>query len=153
PDRSVNLFNNSGSTHLIADVVGYYDAPGATAGALYTPVVPTRLLDTREPTGVKSTPFGAGESLTLSMAGMTGLPADASAGVVNVTSAGTTAEGFVTLWPTGTTRPNASNLTPQPGVTRANLTVARLGTTGPDKAFDIFNNSASTDLVIDLVGY
>lgn len=147
PDRTVNLYNNSGSVHLVADVVGYYDAPGAAGGALYTPLDPTRVLDTRDTGGVKTTPFGAGETLTLPIAG---LPADASAVVVNVTSAATTAPGFVTLWPAGAPRPPTSSLNPQPGLTRANLTVARLGS---GQAINVFNNSASTALVVDLVGY
>jgi hypothetical protein len=146
-DRTINLYNNSGSVHVVADVVGYYDARGATTGALYTPVAPTRLLDTRDATGPKTTPFGTAETVSLPVAG---LPPNASAVVVNVTATDTTSPGFVTLWPTGSARPQTSNLNPQPGLTRANLTVARLGTGG---AIDIFNNSASTALVVDLVGY
>lgn len=147
PNRKVDLFNNTGAVHLIADVVGYYDTPGASNGALYTGLPPTRLLDTREATSPKPTAFGAAESFDLPIPQ---LPDGASAVVLNITSTNTTAPGFVTAWPTGQTKPLASNLNPQTGLTRANLTVAKVGT---NKSVSLFNNAAKTDLIVDLAGY
>ncbi len=147
PGGTVQLYNNSGSTHLVADVVGWYDQPGSGSGSLYVPLSPTRVLDTRDGTGGKATPFGATESKTLRL---DALPADATAAVVNVTSVNTTNSGFVTLSPTGQTRPLASNLNPTAGRVRANLTTVAVGA---DRSVDVFNNTASTDVVIDLVGY
>ncbi len=147
PNASIQLYNQSGTVDLIADVIGWYDAPGLTTGALFTPVAPIRVLDTRDGTGGKATPFGAKETATLTLAP---LPAGASAAVVNVTATNTTAASFVTLYPAGTSAPNASNLNPQPGITRANLTAVKVD--GSNR-ITIFNNSASTDLIIDVVGY
>jgi hypothetical protein len=146
PDGAIQLGNGSGIVDLIADVVGYYDAPGASTGSLYMPLAPTRLLDTRNGTGGKTTPFVTHEKLTLPIPA---LPTGATAAVLNITATNTTAPGFVTVWPNGQAQPNASQLNPQPGLTRANLTIAKVG---PDKSVDLFNNSATTDLVIDLVG-
>lgn len=44
PNGTIWLYNNAGSTHLIVDVVGYYGADGK---ALFNPVAPKRLADTR----------------------------------------------------------------------------------------------------------
>ncbi len=147
PGGTVSLYNNSGTTHLIADVVGWYDQPGAGTGALYVPLAPTRVLDTRDGTGNKATPFGTATTHTLRL---DALPADATAAVVNVTSVNTTANSFITLSPTGAPRPLASNLNPTTGRVRANLTTVAVGT---DRSIDVYNNTADTDLVIDLVGY
>jgi hypothetical protein len=147
PGGAIQLYNGAGNVHLIADVIGYYGAPGATTGSLYDPVAPTRLLDTRDGTGGKTGKFGSGETYSLPIPQ---LPAGATAAVLNVTSTNTTAPSFVTLWPHGQPRPLASNLNPQPGLTRANLTVAK---TGPTNTVDLFNNSAGTDLIVDVVGY
>ncbi len=147
PGASVSLYNNSGSVHLVADVVGWYDQPGSGTGALYVPGGPSRVLDTRDGTGGKQGPFGAAASYTLPLPGV---PAGATAAVLNVTSVNTTHDSFVTLWPSGQPRPRASNANPATGRVRANLTAVAVGAAG---AVDVFNNSASTDLVIDLVGW
>ena len=42
-DGSVKVYNDSGSTHVIFDVVGWYGA----SGDLFHPVSPARILDTR----------------------------------------------------------------------------------------------------------
>jgi len=145
-DGSINLFNNSGSVHLIADIIGWYGAPGDSTGALYGALTPVRVLDTRTGTGNKSTPFGAGEQHVLDLP----VPDGASAAVLNVTSTDTTGPTHVTLWPDGQPQPVASSLNPQAGLTRANLTTSAIGA---GKKVRIYNNSATTNLVIDMVGY
>jgi len=147
PGRRVQIFNNTGFVHLIADVIGWYGAPGTSSGALYTAVAPERVLDSRSGIGGRSTPFGNGESFEVALSS---LPTGASAAVLNVTTTNTTSPGFVTLYPTGTSRPLASNLNPAPGLTRANLTTVQLG---ENRSFTTYNRSAATDVVIDLVGF
>ena len=144
---AVQLFNNSGQVHVVADVVGWYGTPGAATGSLYAPLTPTRVLDTRTGQGGKTTPFGPGEEHALSLEA---LPAGASAAVLNVTSTDTTGATHLTLWPEGASRPLASSLNPQTGLTRANLTVSKVGV---GNAVRVYNNASSTAVVIDLVGY
>src|SRR5690606_18726718 len=43
---AVSLFNAAGSTHLVADVFGYYTTLG---GHGFTPLAPSRILDSRGP--------------------------------------------------------------------------------------------------------
>jgi len=146
-DGSVQLFNNTGSVHLLADVIGWFGAPGDNGGALYAPLAPTRVLDTRTGAGGKSTPFAPGEQHTLQL---DALAPGASAAVLNITATDTTGATHVTVWPDGQPQPVASSLNPQSGLTRANLTTSALGN---DRKLRIYNNSASTNLVIDMVGY
>lgn len=147
PGGTIQLYNNSGSVHLVADVVGWFDQPGSGTGSLFNPQMPSRVLDTRDGTGGRATPFSNADSFTLDL---DSLPSGATGAVVNVTSVNTTNAGFVTLYPAGTAQPLASNLNPAKGLTRANLTAVKVDSAG---RIAIYNNTGSTDLVVDLVGH
>src|SRR6185436_9277201 len=43
----IAFFNRVGSTHLVVDVVGYYDEDRSTEGGRFYAVTPTRIADTR----------------------------------------------------------------------------------------------------------
>ena len=142
----LSLFNSSGSTHLIADVLGYFQADGA---ARLVALPPARLMDTRSDNGVEQpvtqTP------VTLPVVNRGGVPASGVSGVVlNVTATAGTASGFVTVYPSGEARPNASNLNTVGGMTRANLVIAKVG---GDGAVSLFNSAGAQHLVVDVVGY
>ncbi|MGD9996378.1 MAG: hypothetical protein AB7L17_00625 [Ilumatobacteraceae bacterium] len=138
----VCLFTQSG-THLIADVSGYMPA-----GSRFVPVVPQRVLETRPEgqVGFSGPKPGVGQELTLGLG--TVVPAQATAVVLNVTGVEATADGFVTVWPCGTARPNASNLNLTAGSTIPNLVVSGLGA----GASCLFTQSG-THFVADLSGY
>jgi hypothetical protein len=140
----VSIYNSSGNTHVIADVIGYF----SSAGGLFVPVSPQRLIDTRYGTG-GVTVMGAGDTRTLGMA-TNPVPGNATAVIVNVTSVNSTAPGYVTVWPTATGRPLASTLNPRPGVAVPNQAYLRVGTGG---GLDAFNANGSTDLIVDVFGY
>jgi hypothetical protein len=142
----VSMFNSAGSTHLVADVVGYFSSQGGT----FVPVTPSRLVDTRDGTGGVVGPIGQGSSFTAVLAGGGTIPTRATAVVVNVTSANSTAPSFVTAWPSGTGRPVASTMNPRPGVPVPNQAYLKLGSAGE---LAVFNNSGNTDVVIDVFGY
>lgn len=147
----ISIANNSGSTHVVVDVVGYY-APGPVGGR-HTGVTPTRILDSRATStvGPFATPWGPGESRRLTVVGgSAAVPATAVAVVLNLTAVLPTATTHLTLWPTGSTMPTASNLNLPAGDVRANLAVVKVGTEG---RISIANSSGSTDLIADLVGY
>jgi len=105
-DGKISLFTENG-THLLADVQGYFTDATAKGGykGLFVPQSPDRFLDTRG--GAKPT---AGATVILQIAGARGVPSTAAAAVLNVTMANTANPGFVTVYPTGTTRPDASNI-------------------------------------------
>jgi hypothetical protein len=109
-------------------------------------MTPVRILDTRT---TQSVPASA--AITLNVAGVVGVPADASAVSLNVTVTNTRDMGYVTVWPTGGTRPVVSDLNFAGGQTVANLVTVKVGTGG---AVSLFNSSGTpVDLVVDLGGY
>jgi hypothetical protein len=149
----VNLFNSTGWTHVIADVVGYYTTTAPPGGGRFTPLTPTRLLDTRSGIGRagSTAPVAAGQSIDLTVVGVGGVPSTGVSGVaLNVTVDQPTGTGFVTTWPAGQGRPNASTHNFVPGLTAANLVLAKVGAGGK---VSIFNSAGSTHLVADVIGY
>lgn len=107
---------------------------------------PTRVLDTRVPIGVTNkAPVRSGGVVKLKL----GLPADATAVVLNLTVTHAKSAGFLTIYPDGSPQPASSNLNFAAGETRANLSTVAVS----DGSVDIANHSSSADLVADLVGY
>ncbi len=150
----IRLKNFAGLTNVAADVVGWFDT-GAKKGDGFTGITPTRLLDTRNGTGGIGAHFTSGETreLKVTPSAGTAVPSSATAVVLNVTAVNPTSNGYVTVWPTGTDRPLASSLNTQPGQTRPNLVVAKVGDGGKVSLFTFGDNNGTVDLVADIVGY
>ena len=143
----VSIFNAFGSTHVVADVIGYFSA----SGGAFVPVTPQRLIDTRDGTGVRVGAIDSGVSLGLPVATGNPVPASAKAVIVNVTSVNSTLGSFVTVWPSGVTpMPLASTMNPRPGVPVPNQAYLLVGTNGSIQAFNAWG---STDLIVDVFGY
>lgn len=137
----VTIYNSSGTSHLIADVAGWH-ASARDAGSAFTPVAPVRLLDSRTtravgPGGTVRVPVAVPRAATL------------TAVALNVTATEPSTGGFLTVHPSGTTLPLASNLNVVAGQTRANFVVVKLA----DGAVDIYNSHGTTHVVVDLLGY
>jgi hypothetical protein len=146
----VRLYNNTGSTHVIFDVVGWYDS-GQVSGDGFVGVTPQRLLDTRDGTGGPKQKFGAGEQRQLTVTGAgTPVPVDASAVVVNLTATNPSADSHVTAWPAGVTKPGVSNVNFSCCETRPNLAIVKVGSGGQ---ISLANNAGTVDLIADVVGY
>lgn len=143
PDGSITLFNNRGTTSVDLDVVGYF---GSASTAGYATLPPTRVLDTRS-TG---SPLGPGEVRQLPVAGQAGVPADATAVVLNLTAVNPTATSYLTAYPDGVARPFVSNLNMLAGQTVPNLVTVGVGAGG---AIDLVNNQGRSDVLADVVGY
>jgi hypothetical protein len=129
-DGKVSLYNNLGSVDLAADIQGYFQ--GDSTGATYVPLAPSRVLDTRFGTGGISNPVSAGGTIELKVTDAGGVPAAGGTAVaLNVTATNVSgAESFLTVWPSGTSRPVASNLNFIQGQTVPNLVLARVGAEG-----------------------
>ncbi len=148
----ISLFANS-TTDVIVDVVGYFSdtTTAASAGALFTPVTPGRLIDTRNGPG----PLGAGASQSVQVTGHAGIPAEINgnptAAVINLTDASATANSFLTVTPTTLTPPaTTSDLNFAPNEIRANTNIATLSATG---ALSVYNLTGNTNFIIDTTGY
>lgn len=150
----LSLYNFSGNTDVVVDVVGYFSDSTAspTAGALFTPVNPGHVVDTREP---GAAPLGASQSRAVQVGNVAGIPAvvngSPTAAALNLTEATATANSFLTVTPTAITPPAAtSDLNFGPGEVRANADLASLATTGK---VSIYNLAGQTDAVVDAFGY
>jgi hypothetical protein len=141
----VSLFNFQGNTNIIVDVSGWFsDGSAATTGSHFTPLVPQRILDTRNGFGAVP-PSGTGSMQLTDTAAM-----GATAIVINVTAIGPTSPSYLTLWPEGVGRPNASDLNFAAGDTVPNLVIVKLG---PNGLVDFYNLTGYTDVAVDLAGY
>jgi hypothetical protein len=144
-------FFTSNSADLTVDVTGYVAAESA-----YGTVVPARLLETRQSgeTTIDGLSQGggrvaAGDEIVVSVAGRGGVPVGAIAAVVNVTSIGASATGYVTVYPCDDAFPNASSLNFVSGVNRGNELVSPLSADGTICVFA----SEATHLTVDVSGF
>ena len=142
----VSIYNNTGSTHVVVDVLGCF---GEGAGSKFVTVSPSRVLDTREGLGAPAARLPRGE-LTVPLAGHGGVPQGATAALLNVIAVAPSVGTFVTVYPSGVTRPLASNLNAVAGQVVPNMVIARLG---DDGGATLYNNSGDVDLVADVMGY
>ena len=145
-DGKINIEANAGQVDLVADVVGCF---GQT-GAQLSPVAPRRLLDTRTGIGAPKRRVGAGGEVTLKVTGLAGVPSGAQAVALNVSAVRPTMQTFLTVYPTGEQRPEASSLNPDRGAVSANLVIAKVGADGN---ITIFNNRGDVDLLADVTAY
>lgn len=139
-NRSVTLYNNSGSTHLVADLAGYY---ATDRGNPFYQMAPQRVIDTRQ-----GEPLPGGWTATIDMS--TELPASASSVVFNLTGTNVTTSTYLTAFPSGISKPSASNLNLVRGQTSANLVTVALGA---GRKVDVFNLSGNADFLMDIAGY
>lgn len=118
----------------------------------YVPLVPARILDTRNGIGgVPVAQLGAGATMTVQVAGTGGVPgSNVGAVVVNVTVTNTTAPSHLTVYRTTDARPNASNLNWVAGQTVPNLIEAAIS---GDGQLSVYNDAGATDVIMDVEGY
>ena len=148
---------SAGAVDVLVTTAQGTSVPGPASTFTYRPIgsafhgiTPTRVLDSRMPTGGWDAKLDAGAPRTLLVAGTNGIPADATAVVINIAATDPDAESFLTAYPTGTAPPNASNLNFGFGQTIANLATVRVGTGG---TITFANAVGSTNVVVDVVGY
>ena len=149
------LYNGSaGTTHLVADLEGYYGSPASGANETYVPYGPTRIADTRDGTGIINRPIGA-----VAAHDTLGIYPDwyddcapicplAEAQVLNVTVTQPTVSGSLSVWG-GAAAPTASNLNFTKGQTVPNLVMVK-----ENGGVLITNQSSgSVQIVVDQEGY
>ncbi|HEX2047726.1 MAG TPA: hypothetical protein VHF27_08180 [Acidimicrobiales bacterium] len=148
-DGRVSMWNHTGTVHVAADVQGWFTDD--TTGSTYVPRDPVRILDTRDGTGGRSTRLGPGETMELKVTEVGTVPAGSTAVVLNVTATNVSGpESYLTVWPSGSTQPDASNLNYTGGQTVPNLVIARVGDGGN---VSIYNRVGTVDVIADTQGY
>ena len=151
-DGRIALYNGApGSTHIVADVAGYFTSGTPGAGG-FGSVTPTRVLDTRTALGAPDAPVAAGGTVTPRVVGTGGIPSSGVAAVVvNLTVTEAAQSGFVTGYPTGVGRPLASSVNFDAGRTAANLAVLPVG---GDGRIALYNGApGAAEFVADVSGY
>jgi len=150
---TVSLYNGGGTTDLIADVTAWFPD-----NAELTSITPGRLLDTRVGAGYITIDgqsqgtgsLAAGAPFDLVVAGRGGVPlSGVNAVVLNVTVANPATAGFLQVWPSGSTRPTASNVNYAAGQTIANLVIVKVGASGKVSLLSY----AQTEAIVDVVGW
>jgi hypothetical protein len=119
----------------------------------YFPLTPCRAADTREPAGGPS--LAANTTRSFPVAGLCGVPADAVAVAVNVTTVQQTGFGNLRVFPSGATLPLSSTLNFAPDRARANLALVSLGAEGRlavrcDMPGSVIGR---TQFILDVYGY
>ena len=150
----VSLFNfTGGRSDIVVDVLGWFTSVGA-----FTGVNPARLLETRAGLTTVDGVSASGGALTamttrnVTVLSRGTIPATGVGAVaLNVTATGPTRAGFLTVFPTGVTRPTASNLNFVTGLTVANLVIVPVGASGQ---VSVYNGSdGNVDVVVDVLGW
>ena len=141
------------TTNVILDINGYFAPVTSSTLAFYT-LPPCRVADTRN----SSFPKGLGPpSLTgaherafpIMNATSCNIPSSAAAYSLNFTVVPPAGLDYLTVWPTGQTRPTVSTLNDSLGRTIANAAIVPVGTGGEVSVYP----TNGTDLIIDINGY
>ncbi|WP_439689778.1 hypothetical protein ACRQ4C_01375 [Curtobacterium sp. SP.BCp] len=148
-DGTIQVMTETAS-RLILDVQGYYTAnTDGTAAGGFVPVA-KRLVDTRSGTGAAKAAIAPGKSIDVQITGANGVPAGASAAVVNLIAVNSTdADGYLTPYATGGTKPQNS-LHYAPSETTSMQAQVPLSAAGK---ITIANSSTTTNLLVDIQGY
>ncbi len=163
----LNIYTTS-TTHLVADVVGYYARPlalGALSSDLvYTPVTPCRIMDTRNAgadagiltAGSTRSFLGWYDSYTLQGGENNNCnllqSTDNAALVVNFTAVNPSSAGYITAYPSDAAKPLAATLNFGAGEVKGNNAFLKLNQTSGQVDFNVYS-TAATHLVADVVGY
>ncbi|MDO8362793.1 MAG: hypothetical protein Q7V88_07845, partial [Actinomycetota bacterium] len=124
--------------------------PPPVGASQYVPITPMRLADTRPTEAAYGgfTPINA-STLRIDITHRAGVPANATAAVLNITMIGSAGPGFVSVYPTGTAPPTSSNVNADAaGRVIANMAHVKIGNGG---SIDLTRSTISY-IAVDLVG-
>ena len=138
---AVSIFS-SAATDIVVDVSGVFvSATTATAGR-FVPMTPARLIDTRD----TARPAPAS---SVTVARPVGVPVDATAMAVSITTTESSGPGFFSAYPAGAARPDASVL----NTTVADQTVAAAAIVPIDPAGLAVYTQNGDHVIVDVFGY
>lgn len=148
-DGNIKIYNAHGTTEMWVSIVGYY-GKGAVAGTGYQAVAPSFIYNTTANQGGGY--MGAWETREVTVTGVGGVPATGVAAVnFNVTAIVPAANGYLDIWPAGTTAPNYSALNFTAGENIVNSVTAKVGTGGKIAVANV--SGAGMHLAIEVLGW
>lgn len=113
----------------------------------YFPLSPCRAVDTRS-----GAPFGSDTTRNFQIRGVCGVPTTAKAVSLNITVTAATAASYLSVWPSGTTRPVVSMINfeaSDPAL--ANGIIVGVSTAAQD--LSVYNSFGNVHVIIDVTGY
>lgn len=146
---TIDVYASNGPVAVIVDISGWYAAGSAAGG--FVPVSQSRLLDTRPGRSPNTGARLGAQPIDVTVAGAGGVPATASAAVLNVTAVNAPSTQPVVVWASGAARPSTSSLNSAPGRPVSELVVVAVGQSGAVSA--ALMSAGSADLIVDVVGY
>jgi RHS repeat-associated protein len=148
-DGTIQISANT-ATDALLDVEGYYTSnDDGTAAGGFVPVSGTRIVDSRSGTGVTEGTITAGSSVTFQVSGTAGVPAGASAAVVNLIAIAGAHGGYITPYTAGTSKPQRSLQYPANTSTSVSAQVQLSN----DGKITVANDVGSINLIVDVEGY
>jgi hypothetical protein len=139
----------AGTADFVIDISGYFVAG---SGAQYHTLNPTRILDSRIPTGLPGIVTGT-QPQTLVVRNRGGVPAGAIAITANLTVTGQQAQGTISVGPTISPATPFSNLNFPVGDDRANGVTTPLALDGSVQLVYMPTASVTTHMILDVCGY
>ncbi|MBM7790362.1 hypothetical protein [Tenggerimyces flavus] len=115
------------------------------------PLPPARIVDTRTGLGGSSEMLGEFVPRTYTVTGVGGVPSSGvSAVVLSVTSANSSLDSGLVVWPTGETRPSVTSLSITAGRWSTNTVITKIG---PGGQVDVMNRWGETHVMFDVQGF
>ncbi len=137
----------------IVGLTGAVSAAAQTGPYQFFAVPPCRIVDTRNPNSTNGGPIvGNNTQRDFAVRGTCGVPTSAKAVSLNVTITGATTSSFLTLWPSGGTRPVVSSINfTQNDAALANGAIVGLSTNAGD--LSVYNSGGNVHVILDVTGY
>lgn len=147
---AVSVFATN-STNVILDIDGYFDLASDASALEFYPLTPCRVADTRNAIGELGGPslIGGNSRIFTVLSSSCSIPSTALAYSLNFTAVPQGPLGYLTVWPSGQSRPVVSTLNAPTAAVTANAAIVPAGSAGAIELF-VTNN---TDMVIDIDGY
>lgn len=132
---------------------GFFYAPPPEATDFYT-LTPCRIFDSRLPVGTWGGPvLSAGGERAFAMAGLCGIPADATAVTVNITVVTPAAGGYLSIDPGNAFFLGTAVMTFQTGEILSNNATVLLATDGSGSIRLLNGSTGTTHVIVDVTGY
>lgn len=145
-NKVIRIRNSVGNLHLIADLIGYFSTE--SSASTYFPLRQSVRIQDTKASSLPNAKYGPREKRKLQVRGVAGVPANATAAVVNVTASEATEYTHLDVY--STTPYGAWALSPYVG---EELTHSVIVPIAEDGTFQIFNELGSVHLSVDLVGW
>ncbi|HEY3523181.1 MAG TPA: hypothetical protein VGK63_05730, partial [Candidatus Limnocylindrales bacterium] len=146
---SITWVAGSGSaTDVVLDVTGYFRAGG---GSGFSGVAPNRLINTKTGNGLSGR-LANRSPRSIMVAGTSGVPSDAVAVTLNVTTVGPTSSGHLSITPTSVSAPGTVTVYTPAGGRRSSSVTMRLSSGRFSLAW-VGRAGSHTDVIVDVTGY